>query len=36
VVELPSPATHEAIWHAIQTRLREHPQGGRISIAAEE
>ena len=36
VVELPSPATHEAIWHAIQTRLREHPLGGRISIAAEE
>ena len=35
-VELPSPATHEALWHAIQTRLRERPEGSRISIAAEE
>ena len=33
LVDLPAPATHEAIWHAIQTRLRERP---RISIAAEE
>ena len=36
VVLLASPATHEAIWHAIQTRLRERPEGARASIAAEE
>jgi xanthine dehydrogenase molybdopterin binding subunit/xanthine dehydrogenase small subunit len=34
IVELPSPATHEALWHAIQRRLRAHPSG--VSIAAEE
>ncbi len=36
VVDLPSPATHEAIWHAIQERLRKRPHGERISAAAEE
>jgi xanthine dehydrogenase molybdopterin binding subunit/xanthine dehydrogenase small subunit len=34
LVDLPSPATHEAIWHAIQTRLRKRPEG--VSAAAEE
>jgi xanthine dehydrogenase molybdopterin binding subunit/xanthine dehydrogenase small subunit len=33
VVELPSPVTHEALWHAIQQRLRERPG---VSIAAED
>ncbi|CAN5543081.1 hypothetical protein BH09MYX1_BH09MYX1_39200 [soil metagenome] len=36
LVDLPSPATHEAIWHAIQQRLRKQPEGERISAAAEE
>jgi len=32
VVELPSPATHEAIYLTIRDRLRDRP----LSIAAEE
>ncbi len=36
IVELPAPATHEAIFLTIQQRLRERPAGGRVSIAAEE
>ncbi len=33
LVDLPSPATHEAIWHAIQARLR---QGSRGSASAAQ
>jgi xanthine dehydrogenase molybdopterin-binding subunit B len=34
MIDLPCPATHEAIYLAIQHRLRERPQP--LSIAAEE
>jgi xanthine dehydrogenase molybdopterin-binding subunit B len=34
IVDLPCPATHEAIWHAIQRRLHDRAKG--FSLAAEE